>query len=456
MTHITVREWGSVPVGKGEPDYHFTHRQAVALHDAACAHPNANRYGTNILIDRRNQLVTQQMVGVLSAPDCSLEILPKVDPDEREAATEADREGERREVRGRLVEMLDVALDLGLSQGVSDSMAHDAPSLLEILIANFAEKLLAEVRRGLPRRYRASEDDLSALRGRLDVSRQFTRNAVRPDRLACQFDQLEADTPLLRIMAAAVPFLLAHARLQVNRRKLSELRHWLREIPQVPIGRLPWKDVRITRANRRWEELYHLAELLIRRNWQGVQRDENGANGITLLFPMNDLFEKYIAALLRHALAPKGIKVLEQGGHRRCLGQWTEDQILATTDGYAFATKPDLRLEHNGKLLAVIDTKWKKMIAPTHKSYGVRQSDVYQLMAYTRLYDGADVALLYPALPGFGATMHKPYGVAGGKERFDVMNVDVSVDRENIESQLTGLCAKWIFESDSLAAKASA
>jgi 5-methylcytosine-specific restriction enzyme subunit McrC len=448
MTHLTVREWGDVRVesiaGRSKA---FTDRQAIALCNAARAHPNANRHGTNILIDRRDKLVAQQMVGVLSAPDCSLEILPKLDPDAPEAMDANACEAERQSARIRLVQMLDVAFELGLSAGSGDSMAHTAPSLLEILIANFADKLLTEVRRGLPRRYLQCENDLSALRGRLDVTRQFSRNAVRPDRLACRFDQLEADTPLLRIVASAVPFLQRHARLQENRRKLSELRHWLHEVPQMPIAQLPWKDVRITRANKRWGELHRLAELLLRRNWQSVDRDTNGVLGITLLFPMNDLFEKYVAMLLRRALAPQGIKVLEQGGHRKCLGQWSEGEKLPTTEGQAFSTKPDIRLEREGRLLAVIDTKWKKMVAPTHKSHGLHQGDVYQLMAYARLYDGADVALLYPSLPGQGERHHAPYGIAGGGERFDVMSVDVSAERADVERQLATLCQRFAREA---------
>jgi 5-methylcytosine-specific restriction enzyme subunit McrC len=245
-------------------------------------------------------------------------------------------------------------------------------------------------------------------------------------------------------MASAVPFLQRYARLQDNRRKLSELRHWLHEVPQMPITRLPWKDVRITRANVRWAELYRLAELLLRRNWQGVNREHDAALGITLLFPMNDLFEKYVASLLRRALAPRGVKVLEQGGYRKCLGQWTEGAALSTTDGHAFATKPDIRLEHQGRLLAVIDTKWKKMVEPTHKAHGLRQGDVYQLMAYARLYDGADVALLYPSLPGQKERHHGPYGVAGGGERFDVMCVDVSTGRTDTERQLAALCERYM------------
>ena len=440
MTHLTVREWGAVKVGDHPSKKHFTDKQALALCNAARAHPHANIHGTNILVDRRDRLVAQQMVGVLSAARCSLEILPKLDPDRPESEDKNTRGSEREAERIRLVRMLDIAFDLGLSPGNADSMAHKASSLLEILIANFSDKLLEQVRRGLPRRYLQREDDLPALRGKLDTVRQFTRNAVRPDRLACQFDQLEADTPLLRIMASAVPFLHRHARQQENRRKLAELRHWLHEIPRMPIGRLPWKEARITRANQRWGELRRLAELLLRRNWQGVDRQSDGAMGITLLFPMNDLFEKYVAAMLRRAMAPHGIRVLEQGGYRKCLGQWNEGNPLAADGGRAFSTKPDIRLLRGNRLLAVIDTKWKKMISPTHKSHGLRQSDVYQLMAYARLYDRADVALLYPAVAGEGARLHNPYTIAGGHERLDVMSVDISLDHNCVADQLDKLC----------------
>src|SRR5690606_4741773 len=125
-------------------------------------------------------------------------------------------------VRTRLIRMLDIALDLKLALGEAADIARQPDTLLEVLIRAFSDKLLAEVRRGLPRRYIGCEHDLSALRGRLDVRRQFTVNAVRPDRLACRFDELDADTPLMRIMAAAVVFLAKHTRHPETQRKLVE------------------------------------------------------------------------------------------------------------------------------------------------------------------------------------------------------------------------------------------
>lgn len=431
MTHLTVREWGKVPIGTAERA--FSEAEAGTLLASARAHPCANDEATNILIDRRDFLVARQVVGMLAGDGCSLEILPKVDPDGPDGGPEGEQA-----VRGRLVEMLDVALGLELSLGAEASMARQDETLLEILIRAFADGLLAEVRRGLPRRYRQCEDDLPALRGRLDVARQFTVNAVRPDRLACRFDHLDADTPLMRIMAAAVPYLARYARHPETQRRLTELRHSLADIPPVPVTRLPWDEVRIDRTNQRWERLFKLARLLLRREWQATHHDAAAAPGITLLFPMNDLFEAYVAALLRRALADTGVEVVEQGGRKYCLGNYTGEHL---EDGTIFQTKPDIILRRGKQIEAIIDTKWKKLATdPLDRKHGVGQADVYQLMAYARLYTCRNLMLLYPEVPGGTCGEKRSFGMARGSERLRIATIDVSQPRALIELRLRALC----------------
>lgn len=426
MTHRTIHEWGHVRFG----DHGLTRAEAHALHAAACEHPLAHDDATNILVLGRDRIIARQMVGIVSAKGCSLEILPKVDPDA--GAGESNET-----VRSRLVRMLDVALGLDLDIGAEATIARQRNTLLEILIDAFASRLLAEVRRGLPRAYRQCEEDLPTLRGRLDVTRQFTHNAVRPDRLACRFDQLEADTPLMRIMASTTVFLARHTRSLGTRRKLDELRHALAEIPLMPITRLPWQAVRIDRTNRRWEALFRLARLLLQRDWQATHHAAKAPEGLTLLFPMNDLFEKYIAVLLRRATAGSGIEVIDQGGHRACLGAFTGTHLER---GDAFRTKPDIMLRRGREIVAIIDTKWKKLSAdPLDRKHGVSQADVYQMMAYARLYRTAELMLLYPAVPGQGCGQRKEFGIAGGSERLMIATADVSLDERVVAEALRTL-----------------
>lgn len=429
MTHLTVHEWGGIsvcPQNGRDGANAFTRAEANALLAAARAHPLSNRHGTNILIDRHSEIIARQMVGVIAAPGCSLEILPKIDPETIEPNSA---------IRHRLVRMLDVAIGLELGDGQTAAMARQTDTLLDILIRLFADRLLVEVLRGMPRAYLMQEDDLSALRGRLNVGRQFTALAVRSDRLACRYDALLADTPLLRIMKACVVLLRRHARVADTIRRLDALRFLLAEISDVPLGTLPWSQVCIDRTNRRWQTLYGLARLFLKRTWQATHHDSREKDGITLLFPMNELFEAYIAALAKRALRGSEWTVHTQGGGSFCLIEEGEG------GRQCFQTKPDLLIKRGSNTAMVIDTKWKRIgCNPEDAKRGVSQADIYQMMAYARLYRCPDVMLLYPHHAELGAdTLNVAYRVLAGEERLRVASVNLVSGEAALVAHLAAL-----------------
>ncbi len=427
MTHLSVHEWGRVAVGDGNA-HGFSRAQADALLASARAHPCGGSEGTAILADHHRHLTARQVVGVLAAKGCSLEILPKVDS--AGAAEDAAT------VRRRLIGMLDVALGLDLSGGGAASLARQDETLLDILIRLFADRLLDEVRRGLPRRYLERSDDLRALRGRMDVIRQFTIHAVRPDRLACRYDSLEADTPLLRIMKATVLFLAHYARSTETRRRLTELRHLLDEVTDVPRANLPWERVQLDRSNRRWRSLFDLSRLFLKRDWQATHHREDAGEGITLLFAMNDLFEAYVAVLLRRSLAGEGTEVVAQGGLEYCLGKWREGEDC---EADLFQTRPDILLRRDGRVVGIVDTKWKALAEPFEGKGGVGQSDIYQMMAYARIYTCDDLMLLYPCRPGSPSAERIVFGMARGCERLRIAQIDLAGDTRTTSMDLRRL-----------------
>ena len=103
---------------------------------------------------------------------------------------------------------------------------------------------------------------------------------------------------------------------------------------------------------------------------------------------MNVLFEAYIERLLSRALVGTGFRVSSQGGHRDCLYEGETGR---------FRTRPDLIVRQGERIALIIDTKWKRMTPRIDDpKQGVSQADVYQVMAYGRLYDCPNVMLLYP------------------------------------------------------------
>lgn len=397
MIQRTVLEWQSLKYGDDPADLETIPDWAAdRIAAVARASPLGGEGGARILQHGRNSLRAGQVVGIIAAQDCTLEILPKIDGLEEDDAR----------TRQNLVHMLAVALDLEISPGSFTDVGWQRENLLEILIRLFADKLFVEVHRGLPRRYVGHEADLPALRGRLDVLRQFRALAASPERLACRFDDLSPDIPLNRIMKAAVTRLARVARSAENQRRLRELSFAFADVSAVGIRNLPWDRVVLDRTNSSWRSLLSLAKLLLGDRFQTTS--QGGQLGFSLLFEMNTLFEEYVGRTLQRVLAGSGYSVHLQGGRLYCL---REVELATGVPGpQRFMTKPDILLRCGSEYSFVIDTKWKRLASRIDDAkQGVSQADVYQMMVYGRLYSCPKLMLLYPHHAG----LHSGAGVTG-------------------------------------------
>ena len=405
----TLPEWEHLPIGKDgvSPD---GARRLLSL-----AERETRRLRVPQPILARTavpSLRAGQVVGVLSVPGVTVEILPKI-----------DGEGDAG-VRQALTRMLAVAWGLPIADNEPALLATQRDDLLEVLIRLFADRLLVAVRRGLPHRYRAREEDLAFLRGKLRVNRQLTRHAVRADRLACQFEELSVDTPLNRVLKAAVKRLMLAAKSAANVRRLVELRA---RFEFVGDSRASSREpVRLDRTNVAFHRLFRLARLLLGGDWQGTAM--GGSEGFSLLFPMNDLFEEFVGRSMKVALAPRDIRLQRTGRY-----------ALESEHERLFALRPDIVVDGD----IVIDTKWKRLRADK-RTLGVDQADVYQMLAYARAYEPSRLVLLFPWYEGLPAgPILRRWRVAGTATRFEVAVVDVG--RPGI---VTGTLQQIVEEAD--------
>jgi 5-methylcytosine-specific restriction enzyme subunit McrC len=395
MIRRSVREWEYLAIEPAGPNA-FDRPAADRILAVARKASLGGEDGVRILTDHHVKVRAQQVVGVIAARGVIVEILPKIDGAESDSS-----------VRRRLIQMLSVALDLEIADGALTELGTQNENLLEVLIRLFCDLLFAALHRGLPRRYVGHEDDLPALRGRLDVQRQFTVRAASPQLLACRYDDLSPDIALNQIMKAAVSRLAAHSRLDENRRRLAELALAFADVRALPVKSLPWGDVQIDRTNRSWEQLFALARLLLREQFQTTTAGD--ATGFALLFEMNTLFEEFVGRMLRRQLAPGGFAVRLQGPHNHAL----LEEVSGTP---RFRTIPDILVTRNGTRAVVIDTKWKRLKGRVDDAKdGVGQPDVYQMMAYAHVYHCERLMLLYPYHDGLGgaAGVLRTYKVNG-------------------------------------------
>ena len=417
MSSWTIAEWGRLSYGGGPQEIPALVADRIAA--AARSSRFAGTRGENVLEHGRHSLRARQYVGVINADGAALEILPKIDG----LGDPESVEGGGR-VRERLVHMLAVALNIDIASGRIATLGWQRYNLLEVLIRLFVDKLLDEVRLGLPRRYVPHEDDLPALRGRLDVIRQFTSLAVSPQKLACRYDDFSPDILLNRIMKTALVRLRSLARLPETQRRLNELSFIYTDISPLPARTIDWKVVVLDRTNRRWRELLDLARLLLGDRFQTTTL--GGGKGFSLLFDMNALFEAYVAAMLKRAFAGSDFRVVSQGGRLFCLAEMGPDETLGKE---RFQTRPDILLKRRDEILMVIDTKWKPLSSSIEDpKKGVSQADVYQMMAYARLYGCRRLMLLYPHHAGLGAEegIYGRFQISGTPDQLTLATFDLA------------------------------
>ena len=367
MIRRTIREWERISYGTDDTEIPESHADRLAAEARASAFSGSG--GEGVLEHGRKGLRARGVVGVIATRGCQLEILPKIEGAGEGAVDNAT-------LRHRLIHMLAVARDIRIDVRAITQLGAQRDTILELLIRLFCTKLADAVRQGIPQQYIDQEDDLPALRGRLDVTRQFSTLAISPQKLACRFDARSPDIALNQVMRAAIGKLARLARAPDNQRALRELNFAYADISEVPPASLRWDLIALDRTNTRWRELLSLAHLFLRDRHQ--QTSAGPIDGFGLLFEMNILFEEFVGRLLARALAGTGLRVTAQGGHRDCLFEGETGR---------FRTRPDLIVRRGSHIDIIIDTKWKPIKQIDDPKRGVSQADVYQLMAYGRLYD---------------------------------------------------------------------
>ncbi len=141
-------------------------------------------------------------------------------------------------------------------------------------------------------------------------------------------------------MKATVTVLRKRARTHANIRRLDELSARLEFVGE---STEPLREpVRLDRSNTAFHELHKSARTFLQGDWQATNQGDS--SGFALLFPMNDLFEKFIAR-----------KMLGTAGGRSVETQPSRKFALQEGAKGRFQLKPDLIFDGD----IVIDTKWK-------------------------------------------------------------------------------------------------
>ncbi|WP_354134795.1 McrC family protein [Bradyrhizobium sp. S3.9.1] len=320
-------------------------------------------------------------VGVVETPcGTQIEILPKYTQSGDEI------EGARR----LLVSMVMEALRLKPRHGAMSEISAFQLPLPEWLASRFLQEASDLIHRGLRQSYQRVQAREPLLRGALDVVRQIRSGPASAHLLSFQHDIFTFDRPENRLLRSAIELILRSTRVSNNWRLARELSTTMADIPETTDLRTDLRRWSKDRLMADYSTIRTLCELiLLGRTPFAI----SGAHrGLSMLLPMERLFELYVLASLRKA-APSSMEIRAQLG----------DRHLCEHEGDVwFRLRPDMMVS-DGARSWILDTKWKLLSSNRARQYELSQSDFYQLFAYGQKYLGGagDLFLVYPRTETF-------------------------------------------------------
>lgn len=319
-------------------------------------------------------IIIQNYVGVVCLPHGEqVEILPKVSSAKDEKlAEEQDK---------------DIFIQMLLSMpeferwkkfGMVNQQARRLP-IADIFISMFEKEAAELVKRGLKCAYMPQEGNLAYLKGRLLVAQNMRANRFHPERFMVGYDEFVPDMPQNRLLKATLLKLMRVAKTAEVVRAIRRLLPAFEQVQASVHYDKDFQQVISSRATREYDNLMHWAKVFLAN--KSFTPFSGNSSALSLLFPMEKLFESYVAQQLRKFL-PAGFRLSAQDQEKYLLDE--------------FLLKPDIVVREPERTRLILDTKWKRLSDNKSDHYGVKQGDIYQMFAYSLKYNVEKVILLYP------------------------------------------------------------
>lgn len=338
-------------------------------------------------------LQVQNYAGMLSTPHgFQLEILPKLGKNLTAASA-----------RKTLLMMLSHLPGFRHIQTQQATLQAQRMPLLEIFISQFLHSVSELLKQGLRSDYVSDQGNLPFMKGKLILSKQLRHNVVNRHKFCVDYDDYMPDCAANRLLHSALDKLVSLKLSSENQRWLYELRFAFDGIPLSRDIESDINSLRLERGMAHYNEPMAWAQLILRG--MSPSALQGNTNAISLLFPMEALFESFVAQTLPDELPPH-LKVKSQAATYSLVKHGAYD---------CFKLRPDLLIQSRQPVQTkmVMDTKWKLVDNNSQKKslYGLAQSDFYQMFAYGQKYLNGigEMYLIYPAHDGFNQPIQQHF-----------------------------------------------
>lgn len=361
----------------------------------------------------------KSFVGIFQIPGLTIEILPKVCKGNPTAEREAGLKS--------LLFMLSYIKKIPLLRRNNASLRLDKMTFFEALIAHFADMLNTELSRGIDHAYYYREENLCSFKGKLLVNQHIRHNAAHQERVFVGFDEFVSDTWLNRIIKKCCRILIGRTTNRETEKNLRKALLILDEVSDREIIMQDFDRIPLNRNTERFKNIIEFCRLILQQRAPGFEKSQN--NTFSLLFPMEQVFEEFVAAVIKRSPEFSDYEV-----------ECQTSSTFAKSSNDLFTIRPDIVLKQKCKPILILDTKWK-LLDKDKRHRGISQDDMFQMYVYSGILGCKNALLLYPARnEGVGTIGSYKFSAGGAVVGIETIGVDfANKESAGFAGELKGL-----------------
>ena len=320
-------------------------------------------------------ITVKNYVGVITMDDgTSIEILPKIYS--KETVTEG-------KVKQLLVDMLKTLRNAPFKNLQNTNVNIEKLNIFEIFIRMFVDEVFFIVKRGLKCDYETIQANGNVFKGKMIFAGQIKHNYAHKERCYVEYDEFNTNRAENKILKSTLSYLYKSTTSSRNKTDIKTLLNAFNEVDESQDYKSDFDKIVPDRKTTDYQTALMWSKVfLMGKSFTSFAGSEVA---FALLFPMETLFESFIAVQLKKALGGTGYILSAQ-----------DKTYHLFDEPKKFLMKPDIVIKHKELNEAfVMDTKWK-VLADSKANYGISQADMYQMYAYQKKYHSENVTLLYP------------------------------------------------------------
>ena len=343
----------------------------------------------------KDAIVPQNFVGTIPLDDIQIEILSKIPLVENNIEAE----------KIRFLEILQ-SIDYFKEKIFSNSKIEITDtSILEIFIHLFIEEVEKIIKKGLIYRYVDKNENFNVFKGKLDINNHIKYNFSHKEKFFMKFDEFSVDSLENITIKLTIQKLKKISVNLKNKENLNKIGHYFENVSILDGSIENLKYLTFDRMNDYYKNAIQWAKIFLNNQSSSIFSTNNGEIP-SILFPMETIFENYIANKLVNIIQEKSYNQLAIKVQDNSCSIFSSISLNnVKIDNNILRIRPDIVIKNkDAKEIFILDTKWK-ILNKLDDKFKISTEDVYQMLAYVKTYSDRNknkyickkAYLIYPA-----------------------------------------------------------